>query len=135
MGKGYRQGRLAGEITRIISTMLIHSVKDPRLSSMISVSGVDVTKDGSYATVYVQTLITEENEELKAEEEKEILAGLNSAKGLFKRTIGQEIRMRHVPELIFKIDHSMDYGKHIDDILATIDFDSYQKDDESEDDI
>ena len=53
MGKGYRQGRLGEEIRRIISEMLIHGVKDPRLSGMISLTGVEVTSDGSYATCFV----------------------------------------------------------------------------------
>ena len=56
MGKGYRAGRLGEEIRKIVSSMLISQIKDPRLSSMISISGVDVTKDGSYATIYVSTL-------------------------------------------------------------------------------
>ena len=50
MGKGYRQGRLGEEIRKIISSMLINGIKDPRLGSMISISGVEVTSDGSYAT-------------------------------------------------------------------------------------
>ena len=41
MGKGYRQGRLAEEIKKIIGQMLLHEVKDPRLSGMISISGAD----------------------------------------------------------------------------------------------
>ena len=70
--------------------------------------------------------------EEKEANEKEILAGLKSASGLFRKEIGRQIRMRRVPELIFKMDHSMEYGKHIDDILNTMDFDSYQKDEEDE---
>ena len=64
--------------------------------------------------------------------EKEILAGLDSASGLMKKEIGRQIRMRRVPQLIFKMDHSMDYGRHIDEILSTMDFDSYQKDEEED---
>ena len=41
--------------------------------------------------------------------------------------------VRHIPELIFKMDHSMDYGRHIDEILDSMDFDSYQKDEEQSD--
>ena len=66
------------------------------------------------------------------EREKEILAGLDSASGLMKKEIGRQIRMRRVPQLIFKMDHSMDYGRHIDEILSTMDFDSYQKDEEED---
>lgn len=132
MGKGYRQGRLGEEIRIIISSMLIHQIKDPRLSSMISISGVDVTADGSYATCYVSVLNMSTDAEKKEQAEKEILAGLASASGMMKKEIGRQVRMRRVPQLIFKMDHSMEYGEHIDKILGTMDFDSYQKDEEED---
>ena len=57
MGKGHRQERLGGEIQKIISTLLIRELKDPRLqNAMVSVTAVDVTNDGSYATVYLTVL-------------------------------------------------------------------------------
>ena len=56
MGKGYRQGRLGEEIRKIISSMLLRELKDPRLSAMISITAVEVTSDGSYATVYLSVL-------------------------------------------------------------------------------
>ncbi len=130
MGKGYRQGRLGEEIRRIVSNMLLHRIKDPRLSSMISISGVEVTSDGSYATCYVSSLDMTANAEEREAREKEILAGLSSASGLIRNEIGRQVRMRRVPQLIFKMDHSMEYGEHIDSILDSMDFDSYQKDEE-----
>ena len=132
MGKGYRAGRLGEEIRKIVGSMLLHQIKDPRLSSMISISAVEVTSDGSYATCYVSTLDFSKTPEEKEANEKEILAGLKSASGLFRKEVGRQIRMRRVPELIFKMDHSMEYGKHIDAILSTMDFDSYQKDEEED---
>ncbi|MFR2965178.1 MAG: 30S ribosome-binding factor RbfA [Anaerovoracaceae bacterium] len=129
MGKGYRQGRLGEEIKKIVGNMLLHQVKDPRLSSMISISGVDVTSDGSYATCYVSVLDMSKNEEERREHEKEILAGLKSASGLFRKEIGRSVRMRRVPELLFKMDTSAEYGRHMMK-LGTMDFDSSpQKDD------
>ena len=135
MGKGYRQGRLGEEIRRIISELLISGIKDPRVAEhMISISGVSVTSDGSYATCYVSVLNFSKDEEEKKTEENDILAGLNSAKGVMKKEISRQVKVRHIPELIFKIDRSMDYGRHIEEILDTIDFDSYKKDeDEAED--
>ena len=132
MGKGYRQGRLGEEIRKIIGSMLIHQIKDPRLSSMISISGVDVTSDGSYATCSVSVLDMNETGQEKEALEKDILAGLDSASGLMKKEIGKKVRMRRVPQLIFKMDHSIEYGEYIDKILGTMDFDSYQKDEEED---
>lgn len=119
MGKGHRSNRLGEEIRKILSQMLISEIKDPRLkNSIISVSSVDVTKDGSYATCYVSVLSgNEESEEVKKYREDEVIAGLNSAKGLIKREIGREIKLRHIPELIFKIDTSIEYGNKIDKLL------------------
>src|SRR5699024_207024 len=90
MGRGYREGRLGEEIRRSISEMLLREIKDPRLSSgMLSISEVDVTTDGSYATCYITVLTQGQSEEEKQEEEKQVLAGLNSAKGLMKKEIGR----------------------------------------------
>ena len=120
MGKGYRQGRLGEEIRKIISEMLLREIKDPRLSNgLISLSDVEVTSDGSYATCYV-TYISMKQSQDATEEEEEILQGLRSAKGMFKKEIGRQIKLRHIPELIFKMDHSMDYGRHIDAVIEKL---------------
>ena len=133
MGKGYRQGRLGEEIRRIISEMLIHGVKDPRLSGMISLTGVEVTSDGSYATCFVSILGLNQNQEERQKEAEDVLAGLNSAKGLFKREIGRQIKLRHIPELIFKIDESLEYGRHISEIIGMLGIENYQSDEEVDD--
>ena len=81
MGKGHRQGRLGEEIKKIISEMLLKELKDPRLSSMISVTAVEVTSDGSYSTVYITVLGLDGDDE-KAQ--KETIDALNSAKGFIR---------------------------------------------------
>lgn len=134
MGKGYRQGRLGEEIRRIISEMLVHGVKDPRLAQMLSVSGVEVTSDGSYATCYISILTLSKDEEKRKKDEADVLAGLQSAKGLFKREIAHQIKLRHTPELLFKIDNSMEYGRHITEIINTLHIEDYHATDGSETD-
>ena len=121
MGKGHRQQRLGEEIRKIISDLLLRELKDPRLSKgMVSVTAVEVTSDGSYATVYVTVLgldTKEENGTIK----EDVLAALQSAKGLIKREIGKQVKLRHIPELIFKMDTSMEYGRHIEEIIQSLD--------------
>lgn len=129
MGKGHRQGRLGEEIRKIISELLLRELKDPRLSAMISVTAVEVTNDGSYATVYVSVLGMDADEEKAALQQQETLDALASAKGFIRREIGRQIKLRHVPELIFKIDRSMEYGRHIDKIISGLDI---RHDDEDE---
>ena len=101
--------------------MLLREIKDPRLSSgMISISEVKVTSDGSYATCFVTVLSLSKDEEKRLEEEEQVLEGLRSAKGMMRNEIGKQIKLRHVPELIFKIDHSMDYGRHISEVIESL---------------
>lgn len=121
MGKGFRQGRLGEEIRKLISEMLSRELKDPRLSeAMVSVTAVEVTSDGSYATVYLSIFCQDRSEEETKEINDEVLAAMQSAKGFIKREIGRQIRLKHVPELIFKIDSSMEYGRHMDELIAKV---------------
>lgn len=117
--KQHRQGRLSEEIKKSISGKLLNGIKDPVLTSrIITLSSVEVTADGSYATCYVTPLtLADENREQVAEE---VLSAFNRAKGTFRKQVGSDIKLRHVPELIFKIDSSMDYGRHIDEIIDEI---------------
>lgn len=121
MGKGYRQGRLGEEIRKIISELLLREIKDPRLSGMVSISAVEVTSDGSYATAYVSVLGLTSSSEASEEEKEEVLAAFRSAKGLIKREIGKQIKLRHVPEVLFKMDTSMEYGRHITKLIHDLD--------------
>ena len=119
----YRQGRLGEEIKKSVSGFLINGAKDPALTSrIISVTGVEVTRDGSYATVYVSPvcLSDEDREEVYAE----VLAGFERAKGAIRGQLSRDIMMRHTPELIFKLDPSQDYGRRIDSILDTLTYSS-----------
>ena len=118
MRKDYRQGRLGEEIRKIISDLLLREIKDPRLSGMVSISSVEVTSDGSYATVYVSILGNAEGK--NDEEQANVLAAFKSAKGLIKKEIGRQVKLRHVPDLIFKPDNSMEYGRHITKIIDSL---------------
>lgn len=120
MSKSYRQGRIGEEIRRIISEMLLSDLKDPRLDAMISITAVEVTKDNSYATVYFSPLGVTGSEEEMAAHQEEVLEAFSRAKGFIRSRIGQEMKLRHVPELIFKVDHSMEYSRHIEDIIRTL---------------
>ena len=123
MGKSYRPGRLGEEIRRIVSNMLLMDIKDPRLQNkMISITGVDVTSDGSYATCYVTVMSNHADDSSeKDEENKEVLEGLKSASGLMRKEIGRQVKVRHTPGLIFKIDSSLAYGRKIEKVIKDLD--------------
>lgn len=118
MGKGYRQGRLGEEVRRVISDMLLRELKDPRLSGMVSITSVDVSSDGSYATVYLSVFVG--SDEDKEKKEEDVLAAMRSSKGLIKREIGNHVKVRHIPELTFKMDTSLEYGRHIDELIDEV---------------
>ena len=134
MGKGYRQGRLGEESRKIISELLLKELKDPRLSAMISVTAVEVTSDGSYATIYLSVLGLSSAAEDMEKQQQDVIEGMNHAKGLIRKEIGRQVKLRHVPDLIFKIDRSMEYGRHIDKIINDLDIkhDSEEEDADEE---
>ncbi len=133
MGKGYRTARLSEEIKKIISELLLREIKDPVLTgNMISVTGVSVTSDGSYATCYISVLGASVKSESSEQEKSDVLLHLDKAKGLIRREIAKKIKVRHVPELIFKSDDSMEYGRHMSKVLDDLkisEYDSERQDD------
>ncbi|MDR1135658.1 MAG: 30S ribosome-binding factor RbfA [Clostridiales Family XIII bacterium] len=120
MKKSYRQDRMGGEIRRIISELLLRELKDPGLSGLVSISDVDVTPDGSYATIYIIVPGSKTGLAATDDEKQKVLGGFNRAKGLLRREIGARLQIKHTPELIFKIDTSAEYGRHIEDIFNSI---------------
>lgn len=120
MGKGYRQGRLAEEIRKIVSELILMELKDPRLPAMITVTAVEVTADSSYATIFLTVFGSEKDKEEQAQMKEEALVALRSAKGYIRREIGRLIQLRHVPDLIFKFDTSSEYGRHIEELLNEV---------------
>ena len=85
-------------------------LKDPRVSDMLSVLKIDLSNDLSYCKVYVSAIEGVE----KAEES---VKGLKSAAGFIRREIGARLKLRHVPEMIFKATDSIEYSANISRIL------------------
>lgn len=121
MGKNFRSGRIGEEIKKIISNMLIRELKDPRLlSGLVSITTVEVTNDHSYATIYLSVISNNSTEVENEKQKADVITAFNSAKGFIKRELGQELDLRHVPELIFKIDTSLEYGRHIEELISKL---------------
>ena len=104
--------KVAEAIHEEISSLLVKGVKDPRVG-FVTVTGVKVTDDLHLATIYFSVIGTDE-------QKKETEAGLNSAKGYLRRELGKALRMRYVPDIIFRYDVSIDYGSKIEGILKQI---------------
>ena len=111
MASNNRTRRIAEEIRKIVSTMLINGIKDPRINSLVSVTDVEVTSDLSYAYVYVSIL---------GGDEESTLEGLKSACGYIRREVRKSIKIRHTPEIIFKIDDSLLKGMYMDELIKKV---------------
>ena len=122
MGRGYRAGRLGEEIRKVASELLIHQLKDPRLmTGMVGVTGVDVSADGSYATIYMSYLPVGDMDNLNVEKaKKDVIEAMEHSKGIIKREIRKHVKIRHIPELLFKYDKSLDYGRRIDELIEQV---------------
>ena len=109
----YRMDRTGEDIMREL-TAILRTVKDPRVSgSLLSIVRVDVTRDLSYATVYVSSM-----DGLDAA--KEAVKGLKSAAGYMRRELGYALSLRHTPELRFIADNSIEHSADISRILNSL---------------
>lgn len=108
-GNSHKLGRNTEDIKRELSD-IFRSVKDPRVSGLLSIVKVDLSGDMSYCKVYVSCL-----EGL--EKAKESVKGLKSAQGFIRRELGGRLRLRKVPELQFIPDDSIEAGARISKIL------------------
>lgn len=89
---------------------IIRNLKDTRIPLMTSVVAVSVTNDLRYAKAYISVMGDEETQ-------KKAMEGLKSAAGFVRREIGKKIDLRYTPEFIFELDHSIEHGAHIDELL------------------
>ena len=120
MAKDYpRSYRVADQIQRELSDLIKHELKDPRMPDMVTVAGVEVTKDLSSAKVYVSALTIESNSEKRAE----MMDALNQGGGYLRKLLGGRMRLRSVPSLKFFYDQVQESGSVlstlIDDAVAT----------------
>jgi len=99
-------------IRQVIGEMLRKDLSDPRLVS-VTLTGVEVTEDLKIATVFFSAMGNQAQEEAS-------LHGLQSAAGYIRKKLGRELRMKFVPDLLFKVDRTFDYGNRIDRLLKTL---------------
>lgn len=107
-----RQRRVAELIHRELSLLLMRQVRDPRLAD-VTITEVRVTHDLVTARIFFTVLGD-------AGQDKEALAALEHASGYLRTQLASQVRLRLAPELIFELDTSTSYGRHIDELLAQV---------------
>ena len=96
-----------------ISELLRLQIKDPRLSTMVSITDVVTSPDLSFATVYVSRYCTEE-------EKQKILRALASASNFLRGEMSRHLRLRRIPELSFCWDESIERGARISELIDRV---------------
>lgn len=102
-----RVERVASLIKREISQMVMLDIKDDRVGAgMVSVTDVDVSGDLQHAKVFVSIYGTDEAR-------AETMEGLQAATGFVRSELGQRLRLRRTPEIIFKEDLGVERGTRV----------------------
>ena len=110
----YRGGRINEEVRREVSNIIQNEIKDPRLTAMVSVTAVKVTKDLRYAKVFVSIFGKDE------EEKNNTFTALKNASGYIRKEIGIRINLRHNTQIIFELDDSISYGMRIEELIHKV---------------
>lgn len=100
----YRIQRLNDQLRDEISQLILRGeVKDPRVSTFLSINRVEVTTDLGYAKVYVSSFLPDGQVSKGVD-------GLNAAAGFIQREIAKKLRIRQFPKLQFQVDAGMKAG-------------------------
>ncbi len=108
-----RSDRVGEEIKKVAASIIQNEVEDPRLPALTTVTDVEMSRDLAYATIYVSALGD-------GEQDKLVLNVLERAKKFIRYRIGQEVKLRNVPEIRFKYDNSIAEGNRISKIIDEV---------------
>ena len=108
-----RTDRLGEQFREEISKLIQKGLKDPRVSTLASITRVDITEDLSYAKALVSVMGSDK-------EKRDTLVGLNNSAGYIRGVLGKSLKIFKVPELKFVLDENLEHAMHIEDILAEL---------------
>ncbi|NLJ86048.1 MAG: 30S ribosome-binding factor RbfA [Firmicutes bacterium] len=105
---------------------IIRNMKDPRIG-FVTVTDAEVSRDLRHVKIYVSVLGDEESK-------RSSLEGLERATGYIRTEIGQRVRLRYTPEIVFRWDGSLERGARIDQILQELKAEEKGSDTDAKDD-
>jgi len=105
----HRQEKLGELIVAELSDLLRTRLKDPRVG-FASITHVEVSGDLRYAKVFVSVMGS-------AEEQEGTMKGLKHAAGFLRHELASRLVLRYMPELVFKLDMSIEKGSHILELI------------------
>ncbi len=106
-----RTQRVADYLQRELAELIQHEVRDPRVG-MVSITGVDVSRDLGHARVHVTVLGADSGDEAQ-----ESITALNKAAGFLRSQLSRDSSMRSVPQLRFYFDSSVGRGRDMEALL------------------
>jgi ribosome-binding factor A len=112
MAENRRPDRLAEAIREEVARFLSDKVKDPRITGMVTVTAVEVTRDLRTAKVFVSVLGDTDRDKT--------FEGLNSLAGHLRARLGKSLGLRSAPEILFRHDESVARAARIDALLTQI---------------
>jgi ribosome-binding factor A len=100
-----------------IATFLANDVKDPRIMGLVTVTGVEITRDLRHAKVFVSVLGSDVQRSATFE-------GLANVASHLRGRVGRALRLRVAPDIEFRNDDSVAHAAHIEQLLAQVRKDS-----------
>ena len=107
----HRTDRVSAQLRRELGTLVHAAVREHGLASA-SVSDVEVTRDMAHAKVFVTALMPERS--------VEAVKGLRELSVELRMALARAMKLRHVPELHFHYDPSLDHGERIYNLLRDL---------------
>ena len=107
-----RRQQVADLLRDEVSEIIQREMKDPRLG-FLSITRVEVSPDVRNAKLFVSVYGPED-------EQREALLALNRGAGFIRHTLAPRLKMRHIPELTFRLDHSMEHAETVARLLRQI---------------
>lgn len=111
--KRNRSLRLNSLLKEVISEVIFKDVKNPNVSTLVTVASVDISDDLHHAKVFISIIGTDE-------EKKKTIDALQSAAGYIAIRASKKVVMRYFPVLNFKIDDTVDKQMRIDSLVQKI---------------
>ena len=112
MPNPHRQEKLGELITAEVSDLLRTRVKDPRVG-FVSITHVEVSSDYRHAKIFVSVMGNEE-------EQASTMKALKHATGFLRHELASRLTLRYMPEIVFKLDTSIEQGARILDLIREV---------------
>lgn len=108
-----RPDRVGAAVREEVAAFIARDLKDPRVTGLVTVTAVEMTRDLRHATVYVSVMGSDAEREASLE-------GLTATAPHLRGRVGRALRLQFAPEIVFKLDESVARAARIESLLAEI---------------